>query len=680
MKKKTIMTITIILVLGLASFYYLDLRGSIAGYENAIDETETNIVQLEDQITKMIKKKDNIDKGVSTIKESTVENALYPKKSMYKNGVKGLLYTERLNEDESILRFIYESSKKEKELYRIKKPWHLINYYINGDRVFFATEKREFLKDSGDIRSTIRLFSGYIRKGKFEIIDEIETLYPDLFKFIEITPPLTSFDAMIVRGEIGNDENLYTYKNYDLENPIVDMGEKNITDIKYLDIKEGWYDTPHIIYNQGNSAKIKIHSVPRKLAKRTYLYSFGHEDKLYYLTQDQSGDKLQVNSSNIYDLYRGTYYQDDKLLSAFHKFAYKSRLKYPSYKFENSIAFGDFNGDGKKDLASLGYMSETMSSYVWVGTLTENGEYQKIFELPLHQGYHLQLKKNQQLNGHDSFIVSYGNSPHGIFYTGEIAFGYSDGLIKPLTLEINEESMRRGLLNKWEIDLRASNIDNDSYNFFVYHYEEKLVIDGKMEDRWRSVRPVRLGNAKTDITHGEKNWSGIKDLSSQVRTMVGRDKIFIFGEINDDQIVFDESDSLKQDHIELWLSFSDDNLHQLGIFNNQVYDYYPEIRENDSIESRLVKSDTGYNVEVAIPIEEYAEWSLSSYDEIGFTFVISDTDSAVNRAQDTLITSSDLKWGKSDTLGKIIMRFRPYNVEEFDEIEDDYYGEDSKSE
>lgn len=215
----------------------------------------------------------------------------------------------------------------------------------------------------------------------------------------------------------------------------------------------------------------------------------------------------------------------------------------------------------------------------------------------------------------------------------------------------------------------------------VANYTEGITIDGKHEEQdWQQARWQNIIEEK-HISYGAGRWYALQDLSFRTAMLWQSDALYIAVNVRDNTLIPPKSweDILYGDHLELWLDFSGDFLRndrlrtepdgamlQLGfgasmdgqLFNRLFYPSTP-IKELE-LESAIQYHAFGYTVEVRIPTafleqhlsDPYADTTLGEGRVIGYTLTASDTDEVGFRKQETLMTSSPLKWGNPLTFGK----------------------------
>lgn len=215
--------------------------------------------------------------------------------------------------------------------------------------------------------------------------------------------------------------------------------------------------------------------------------------------------------------------------------------------------------------------------------------------------------------------------------------------------------------------------------FYVFQpgiVNQPVRIDGVLEKDWEKANWVTIDQDEEMITYGKKNWQGSKDLSMRAKTLMRGQNLYIFAEVTDDQVVWNNTTDLKQDHLEIWLdsersirSWNEQSeqvydswvyrqtkqgLYQFALYKNKALRYQPQAKAESGIQYAFATTKTGYNVEICIPLDQYLKFEWSEKGRVRFTLVISDTDSKTKPAQDTLLATSALKWGNPFTLGAIV--------------------------
>ena len=365
---------------------------------------------------------------------------------------------------------------------------------------------------------------------------------------------------------------------------------------------------------------------------------------------------------------------------------FREELEKWGLEYSDEYYCGFYNADEKEDLVALVKDEKVMNDYgqVWVVTLDQNDELKKIIQWEVRSKTYLDT--HFSVGDYDAFELIRSDHAAGYYSTSKVVIQNYQGEIRVIEME---EETRNNITNDTVFNHTIDFIDNTvfyykqgykdtpsivrDYHFFIPNLASDIIIDGKKESQWDKVSWVEVED-QDYITYGQNNWSGEGDISYRVWTLVDNDAIYLYIEIKDDEIIFNDGTSLKQDHVEIWLNdienySSDqddrDGLQQFGIYKSSAVKYTPEVKEMQDIEHAITPIDGGYAVEVKLELMNYLINSIENYKNLGFTIVVSDTDNRNAPAQDTLLASSKLKWGDSSTLGEIWLDWGEYSEKDF---------------
>lgn len=397
----------------------------------------------------------------------------------------------------------------------------------------------------------------------------------------------------------------------------------------------------------------------------------------------------------------GEFSEENLLLQKVEEKAADQGFQVHKWMSEPSIFYGDFNLDDKLDIvAVVGIIDEeinlTIEGYIWVATLNQDGSLEILYRLSdvkygglfnrieLSQFFDPQLNKKR-----DSFSVTDGSEGRGGKFSHTVEFTYINGKFVPCIIYDHIEDFD-GLSTTWYENLITfeashsyfmSNQSEDAFSYleghkqYYYFYAGKtseIQVDGVMEDIWEDIPWVEIKDQKM-VIYGQDDWAGPKDVSFRAKTILNENRLYVYIEVTDDQIVMTNTTDLKQDHVEIWLDSLSSlrtekdselyldlpyrrtkaGLYQFGINRSGAYQYLPKEGIEKEITYQIVSTPKGYNVEMSLPIQKYLQSPFKTFSRIGFTIVISDTDLNDTMKQDTLIATSSLKWGDPYTLGEI---------------------------
>ncbi len=200
----------------------------------------------------------------------------------------------------------------------------------------------------------------------------------------------------------------------------------------------------------------------------------------------------------------------------------------------------------------------------------------------------------------------------------------------------------------------------------AFRAANKIVIGGKLSE-WQGIDRAML-DEKQYITYKPANWQGKDDLSAELMAQYDDENLYLAIKVTDDKFVqqFRGDEMLKGDHVELWFG-TEKGTYQFGLSPGDFKGLKPEAvlwlpnvsSDNKQKVLKGIKVDSqrieaGYNVEVKIPLANIG--ITKETQSVRFTLVVSDTDDAANPEQDSLLTSSKLKWNKPETFGELAFK------------------------
>lgn len=175
---------------------------------------------------------------------------------------------------------------------------------------------------------------------------------------------------------------------------------------------------------------------------------------------------------------------------------------------------------------------------------------------------------------------------------------------------------------------------------------------------------------------GKQNIKNRSDLSAAATITYSKSEAFFSIDVQDDFLVFGKN--IKSDHIELWWSDAvfegelntkpTEKTRQLLIFFDGTTSFcIPGYPENDSKiianDITLKKTTTGYTVSFSVPLRilyttnSFNNDTLPQSNNDGnimlMTIIVSDTDES--KKQESMIATSNLKWGNSSTFGRVAL-------------------------
>jgi hypothetical protein len=219
----------------------------------------------------------------------------------------------------------------------------------------------------------------------------------------------------------------------------------------------------------------------------------------------------------------------------------------------------------------------------------------------------------------------------------------------------------------------------------------ELLVDGKStEHDWRTGPRSKVADQEY-VTFGQSNWSGPADLSFETAMRYDTKGLYLNIKVKDDKRVPYKKSLLACDHVELWfdLDYSkvamvdgdyelaelrtkpDAKTFQLAVLPKQggacsFRQFYPEGKEQEDIEGMVgYSSETkdGWEIEFLLPFtvfENIMQESMNTGDNafMNMTITISDSDNAEQPKQETMMATSNLKWGNPCTFGKAFFKER----------------------
>lgn len=355
----------------------------------------------------------------------------------------------------------------------------------------------------------------------------------------------------------------------------------------------------------------------------------------------------------------------------------------------------DFNLDGKEDRVAILMNEELMNpvGQFWVVTLRD-GKFTVLADLTQHlitEGGIRGLETELWVENNQIHYATRGGSAWA--WSTYVVFAYREKRAQIIFKENSSMWLHTGTSDTIEFDYLTSKAriayerrmtweeeepklrgDSAFYIFQPGIVREPIHIDGVMDKEWQNANWVVIQQDQEMITYGKKNWGGAKDLSLRAKTLIQGNNLHIFAEITDDQVIINDTTDLKQDHLEIWLDSRESiqteidpeyntygyrhtktGLYQFAVYKNKVMRYLPQSKAEPHLTSALIKTKTGYTVEVCIPLDRFLTFQLNKSLPIRFTLVVSDTDSITKPAQETLLATSTLQWGNPFTLGAIVL-------------------------
>jgi len=388
----------------------------------------------------------------------------------------------------------------------------------------------------------------------------------------------------------------------------------------------------------------------------------------------------------------------------------------------NLVIYGDFNGDGIIDIATIfcpfDERIEEVNSpvrsenrFLTVGFIDKSGGIQLALNeqaIPCLDCGGVYGSPEITLASKNGVIIidSYGGSTWRWWEEQKIRYEHD----KFEVIGYSESSSHTPTLANFEYDLNVNTLEAlRSYNYGELKEEkgevrfknfvarkrtEQLTIDGMLdEDDWKNAQTFNI-QRKSAVVHKPENWNGASDLSFSAATLWDSESLYIAVSVTDENVIYVENwdKILKGDHLELWFDFSDflvdlvenmqirqkpdESVVQIGIgiaensSDNIVRFLYPEKpNENYGIVSSSSLTPNGYQIEVQIPFSSLQKFVPEDYQwtsgrNFGFTVVVSDTDNPAKRKQDCLMATSAVKWGNPYTFGACYL-FEQYEKPEF---------------
>ncbi|MDI6735540.1 MAG: sugar-binding protein [bacterium] len=197
--------------------------------------------------------------------------------------------------------------------------------------------------------------------------------------------------------------------------------------------------------------------------------------------------------------------------------------------------------------------------------------------------------------------------------------------------------------------------------------KKNIIIDGRLNE-WTDVKEVSMDKNEY-VIYEPSNWQGKDDLSAMAMVQGDDKNLYLAVEVKDDKFVqqFSGDKILNGDHLEVWFA-TPKGTYQLGIspgdfekLGAEVLLWLPGVstkKKQDILKGTEVaskKDSTGYFLEAKIPLANLGI-DPQKNKSIGFTVVISDTDNKAKPKQDCLLASSELKWNKPETFGKLVFK------------------------
>lgn len=374
--------------------------------------------------------------------------------------------------------------------------------------------------------------------------------------------------------------------------------------------------------------------------------------------------------------------------------AFEMAAQQGGWKLAVDPIYGDFNQDGLLDMAAIVKMS-SQTARLWVGTLMtdqfvllldadgysggDHTKLEKVTSAGLVPGPICDLIKYVEQTPLSDVANSQSYSRYimhtlGLFQV--VAEGYETDVCS-----VNEDgyqlqefvnlSLGKGYYGYRGIAAAGQEIPSQidtTYYCLIAEPITGVTIDGLMEDVWSTGKWIEIQTAR-DVTYGKSQWTGAADASYRVQTRRMGSSLLVFVHVIDEQVVWREDAHLGQDHLEIWLKdgslFTADlrsdlsklkrtGLYQLALYPHQAMQYLPQTTPFLPVEYQFHRTPQGYDVEIALPLGTFLSRSLNEYTEIGFTIVLSDTDTSDK--QETLLATSSHKWGDAFTLGKLFLR------------------------
>lgn len=363
---------------------------------------------------------------------------------------------------------------------------------------------------------------------------------------------------------------------------------------------------------------------------------------------------------------------------------FKNRLEKMNLEYIDEYYCDDFNSDDKDELIARVKKKGADDSFgeVWVVTLDEDEELKKIFEWKVRSESRLKVNDDYYSAAYNKeFYLNKSNFGTDYYDSSNLIFTFENGQIRFARItESQNEVINDSLIYKTSIDFihhtkyyyhQGYDYNNDAissfYHFFIPCLANEIEIDGRLEPEWDKVYWVNIDGMNKDfIIYGQDNWSDKNDLSYRAKTLLDKNNLYLYIEVRDDKVIFNEGTDLKQDHLEIWLEdnindsddqIPGDGLNQFGIYESHAVKYTPDTEEVSDIEHVIRPIEGGYVIEARLKLANYLIDPVFNYDSIRLSLVISDTDNQEKVALDTLLASSDLEWGNSASLGAMYLDF-----------------------
>lgn len=235
------------------------------------------------------------------------------------------------------------------------------------------------------------------------------------------------------------------------------------------------------------------------------------------------------------------------------------------------------------------------------------------------------------------------------------------------------------------------------YNIISNKSEGPIIIDGrKNETEWRKAPSVRIAG-KNFVSFGKKRVDNCDDLSFAVESIWKDGFLYFYATVQDgDKVFWEGGNPVNRDHLEIWLDFRPavDNIENIYEFKPVkrpaktmtfqwgivpvrdskkalAYQLYPKQQTVKNIEAAYIENKNGYAVEIKMPFDinrfKLKWFSRSNNEKIpycNFTILVSDSDNRKKNRQESIIGSSNFKWGSPFNMG-IIYLYENYTTPVF---------------
>ncbi len=233
---------------------------------------------------------------------------------------------------------------------------------------------------------------------------------------------------------------------------------------------------------------------------------------------------------------------------------------------------------------------------------------------------------------------------------------------------------------RYVVEYRKSTVEGENPGFEAEALP--IVNQGRIMVAGPELDPTR---AFTDfqVVHGKAAWKGASDLSASAQAKWHRNGLAFRVAVKDDKVI--TGDGIGSDHVELWFARSvlaaggqgmSTKASQLEIQvtvsmrDGKVMGAVTAPKDREAplvVAGRFQVVDGGYIVEFEVPAEALFAWGRPSWSDVQspdkksffegdllpFTLVVSDADE--RGKQETLLATSNLKWGRSPTFGRILL-------------------------